>query len=115
MTPETPAPPLTVSAPPPAYERLTSPVVTIAFLAVLLAISFSGAGAQHRLARSGRSSLYMITIGWEWLMTGTLFLAVKKSGHTIRELIGGRWDSVEDFLLDIAIAAGFWIASAAVL
>ena len=116
MTPETPAPPLAATAPaPPAYERLTSPVVTIAFIAVLLAISFSGSGAQHRLARSGRSALYLITIGWEWLMTGTIFLAVKKNGRTIRELIGGRWDSVEDFLLDVAIAAGFWIASAAVL
>jgi membrane protease YdiL (CAAX protease family) len=30
-------------------------------------------------------------------------------------LIGGRWEHFEDFLLDVAIAAGFWICSAAVL
>jgi membrane protease YdiL (CAAX protease family) len=89
--------------------------VTIAFLAVLLAISFSGAGTQHRMTRSGRTSLYLITIGWEWLMTGTIFIAIRRHGRTIRELIGGRWKSVEDFLLDIAIAAMFWIVSAAVL
>lgn len=114
MTPDTPAPPIALAAKP-AYERLTSPVVTIAFLAVLLAISFSGAGAQHRMARSGRSTLYLITIGWEWLMTGVIFLAVKKQGKKIRDVIGGRWASVEDFLLDLAIAAIFWLASAAVL
>lgn len=114
MTPETPAPTLAV-AEPPRFERLTSPAVTFAFLAVLLAISFSGTGAQHRLTRSGRSSLYLITIGWEWLMTGVIFLAVKKNGRRIREVIGGRWASFEDFLLDLAIAAIFWFVSAGVL
>src|SRR5689334_11079034 len=106
MTPETPAPVLTVAVKPPAYERLTSPAVTFAFLAVLLAVSFSGAGAQHRMTRSGRVPLYLITIGWEWLMAGTIFIALRKSGRRIREVIGGRWDSVEDFLLDVAIATG---------
>ena len=115
MTPETPAPALAVADRPPTYERLTSPAVTFAFLAVLLAISFSGAGAQHRIGRSGRVPLYLITIGWEWLMTGTLFIAVRKSGHRIRDLIGGRWESVEDFLLDMGIAAIFWLVSAGVL
>lgn len=115
MTPETPAPTLAAAAKPPAYERLTSPAVTFAFLAVLLAISFSGAGAQHRMARSGRVPLYLITIGWEWLMTGTIFIAVRKHGRRIREVIGGHWDSVEDFLLDLGIAAIFWIVSAGVL
>jgi uncharacterized protein len=115
MTPETPAPTLAAPTEKLPYERLTSPAVTIAFVAVLLAISFSGAGSQNRMARSGRTSLYLITIGWEWLMTGMIFLAVRKNGRKIREVIGGRWASVEDFLLDVAIAAGFWIVSAGVL
>jgi membrane protease YdiL (CAAX protease family) len=33
----------------------------------------------------------------------------------IGELIGGRWESVEDFLLDIAIAIGFWLVALIVL
>ena len=103
-----------VSSKPP-YELLTSPTFTIAFLAILLAVSFTGAGAQHRLGRSGRPALYMITIGWEWLMTGTIFFFLKKNGRKIRDVIGGRWASVEDFLLDLAIAAGFWFVSAMVL
>jgi len=122
MTPETsPETPVPVAAPPaavpekPAYELLTSPAITFAFLAVLLAVSFSGSGAQHRLSRSGRSTLYLITIGWEWLMTGTIFLLVRKNGRKIRDVIGGRWDTVEDFLLDIGIAVGFWIVSSMVL
>lgn len=115
MTPETPAPPIAVAEKKPAYELLTPPVVTIAFLVVLLAISFSGAGAQHRIGRSGRSMLYLITIGWEWLMTGVIFIAVRSNGKRIRDVIGGRWASFEDFLLDVAIAAIFWLASAAVL
>ena len=34
---------------------------------------------------------------------------------TLRELIGGRWQSVEDFLLDIAIAAGVWFGALMVI
>jgi len=115
MTPETPAPSLAIAPEKPQYELLTPPVITIAFLAVLLAISFSGSGAQHRIAGRGRAALYMITIGWEWLMTGTIFIAVKRYGHRIRDVIGGRWETFEDFLLDMGIAAIFWFLSAAVL
>ena len=34
---------------------------------------------------------------------------------TLRELIGGRWKSVEDFLLDIALAAGVWLGALMVI
>ena len=33
----------------------------------------------------------------------------------LSDLIGGRWNTPEDSLLDIATAVGFWIVSAAVL
>jgi len=55
--------------------------------------------------------IYLVTIAYEWLFTAYVWWGVRRSGGTMRELIGGRWKSVEDFLLDVAIATGAWFGA----
>ena len=65
---------------------------------------------------TGHSKLpqYLWTIAWEWVLTGFVYLGVRKRIR-LRDLIGGRWVKPEDVLLDVMIACGFWLAAIAVL
>jgi hypothetical protein len=59
--------------------------------------------------------IYLATIAYEWLFTGYVWWGIRRAGGTLRELIGGRWRSVGDFLLDIVIALGVWIGALLVI
>lgn len=51
---------------------------------------------------------------WEWLLTGFVYLGIRKRSK-LRDLIGGRWATFDAFLLDVIVATGFWLASIVVL
>jgi len=53
-------------------------------------------------------------MAWEWVLAGFVYLGVRKR-MKLRDLIGGRWAKPEDVLLDILIAAGFWLVAITVL
>jgi len=72
----------------------------------------SGHGAH---SGQGHIRIYLGTIIYEWLFTGYVWWGVRRAGGSMRELIGGRWKSVEDFLLDIAIGVGAWIGALLVI
>jgi membrane protease YdiL (CAAX protease family) len=82
-------------------------------LFVLLGASLGGSRGVHPLA-GHKISQYLWTMAWEWLLTGFVYLGVRKR-MKLRDLIGGRWANVEDILIDLVIAAAFWIAAVAVL
>ena len=85
---------------------------------MIIVIAVSGVGARDHaasLVRRGRESTYLITIAWEWLVVLYIAWGVRKRGVTLRDLIGGRWKTPEDFLIDVGIAVGFWVAAALVL
>jgi uncharacterized protein len=103
-------------APAPRPAPLTSPLVTIALVILLVGLSLSGAHSQEPfVARHGRIALYAMSAGFEWVIVLVLWFFLRRSGRTMREVIGGRWSSPEDVLLDVALAAGFWIVSSGVL
>jgi membrane protease YdiL (CAAX protease family) len=85
---------------------------TALLLLVLGVMSVGNARTGHGL-HSGNSHIriYLATIIYEWLFTAYVWWGVRRSGGTLRELIGGRWQRVEDFLLDIAIASAAWIGT----
>src|SRR4051794_28007665 len=89
---------------------------TTLLIVIMLAAS---AGQANRLGAmvqiQGRLLLYATTIGVEWILVGFIWIAVRRRGLKLRDLIGGRWNSPEDGMLDVAIAAGFWIASLLIL
>src|SRR5437868_8104751 len=84
-------------------------------VALLLAVSFGGFQSQHRLVQHGRVMLYALTLVWQYFMVAAVYVGVRRNKVSMRELIGGRWENVEDFLVDVAIAAGYWISAAVVL
>jgi len=51
-----------------------------------------------------RAFEYLFTIGWELVLLLIVWFGIRLRGVTLRELIGGRWKRVEDFLIDVAIA-----------
>lgn len=78
----------------------------------------SFAGAKHQgdfAAQRGHLLFYVLTIATELIVFLLAYLGIRLSRMSLREVIGGRWDRFEDFLLDVAIAVGFWILSYGVL
>ena len=89
---------------------------TVLLVAVLSGFSLLNAKSAH-LAHSGHIQvrIYLATMVYEWLFTAYVWWGLRRAGLSMRELIGGRWNSVEDFLLDIAIAVGTWMGALTVI
>src|SRR5438270_9807806 len=98
------------AGPPLASERkLLAPVWhTIVLIFILLAVSYFSARSLPKTGAFPREHTweYIFTIGWQIVLFVIVWLGVRSRGITIKELIGGRWESVEDFLIDIGIAFG---------
>src|SRR5260370_3734899 len=62
-----------------------------------------------------RAAMYVRTVLWEWSIVAYIAWGAKRHGSSLRELIGGKWDNLKDFLKDVAIAAGFWLIALVVL
>ena len=115
--------------PPPTTDVIEQPTTTASTLravapvwhtAIFLVIVFSAAAFSaerhgERLVRHGHVFTYLFTMGWEWLLVGFVLWGARKNGVTLKELVGGKWKSPEDGLIDVAIAVGFWIVAAMVL
>jgi membrane protease YdiL (CAAX protease family) len=100
----------TVGAPEPAWQKLAPTWHTALLIALLLATSISGAYSSHAAQKHGNLVVqYCVQIAWEWLIFGFVVWGVRRNGITVRNLIGGRWEHFEDFLLDVAIGIGGWI------
>ena len=112
MLHDSPTPPFLA---PPARRPLLAPAWHTAILIVVLLIaSVSGSRGYHPLAEHSKLPQYAWGMIWEWLLTGFAWLGLRKR-ISLRQLIGGRWDSLEAFLLDVIIAGSFWIVAAFVL
>lgn len=117
-----PPPPVSPSpfaqpASPPAALQLIAPVWhTIVVVGIILLVSYSGsARLAHAVQNRGRALLYLETIVWQLLLFGLVWFGLHLKKTRLRDIIGGQWNTGEDALLDVAIAFGFWIASAFVL
>jgi uncharacterized protein len=107
--------PETLLLTPPGQRQLLAPLWhTAAIVFILLGSSLGGARSVHPLAAHSRLPQYLWTMSWEWLLAGFVVVGVRRR-VSLRELIGGRWESIEAVLRDVLIAAGFWVAAIAVL
>lgn len=89
---------------------------TVLFLVIVFV--FAAFSAFQHAGGAGRGNhlfTYLFTIAWEWLLVAFVLWGTRKYGVTLRQLVGGRWNSPEDALIDVAVAVGFWIVSALVL
>ncbi len=89
---------------------------TTSLVLFLLTFSALGAGGHPGLDHASRMKLYISTVILEWLMLLFIVWGLRrKKQTTLGNLVGGRWNTPEDFLLDVAVAVGFWIVAGLVL
>ena len=99
-------------------RKLVAPLWhTMGLLLLLLGITFGGfrmqswspAGSDSG-KHAGNVTLYLSVTVSEWALFYYVWLGGLRRGATrLRDLIGGRWRNTKDVLLDIAVAAGFWV------
>jgi hypothetical protein len=106
----------------PSGRKLLAPIWhTVLVVAIMLGNSYFTASymTAHRksgVADSGpRAANYLFTIGFELFLLVLVAAGLWLKKRRLRDLIGGKWNSPEDFLIDLGIAVGFWIVSAAIL
>ncbi len=87
---------------------------TTILVIVLLTVSINGTRASQPVVGEHKLAQYIWTMGLEWMLVGYIWLGVRKRLR-MRDLIGGRWATLEDFFLDIVYAAVFWVAAMVVL
>ena len=118
----TPEAPSTLSDPivepsAPAKPALIAPLWHTALVtALILGNSFLGSSKVAAVHGSGsRILLYGGTFVTQFVLILLIWFGIRLRGVRMRDLIGGRWKTVEAFLLDVALAIGFWITSLLVL
>jgi membrane protease YdiL (CAAX protease family) len=118
----TPEVPSTISEPlvapaPPAKSALIAPLWhTLLISALILGNSFLGSSKVGAVKGSGaRILLYGGTFVTQLIVILLIWFGIRLRGVRMRDLIGGRWKTVESFLLDAALAFGFWLTSSLVL
>ena len=104
----------TQAAPAERDNRPIAPIWhTAALIGLLLLFSLSGSHSQAQIVqRHGRMLLYISTMVLEWALVGFIWLGIRTRHVKLRELIGGRWSTPEDALMDVAVAIGFWMVAA---
>ena len=114
----TPEVPSTVSEPivtpsAPAKLALIAPLWhTFLIVALILANSFLGSSKVNAVHGStSRLLLYGGTFITQLVLILIIWFGIRLCGVRMRDLIGGRWKTVEQFLLDVGLAIGFWITS----
>lgn len=89
---------------------------TAVLVVAILLMSAGGSNRQHLVTSSrARVLQYVLTLTWEWLLFAFCLWGARQSGTGLRELVGGRWREIEDVLIDLLTAAGFWVAAMIVL
>jgi len=89
---------------------------TALLVALFLGLALSGAFFQ-RQARSEPGGLqqhphlvplYLSLIAMEWGLVFYVWKGLRRTGTKLSELIGGKWASVKDVLVDASLALGLW-------
>jgi hypothetical protein len=109
---------LAIEQSPRARPRLVAPIWhTVALVALFLLLALGGANLQqHAAARSADlpraqspAVLYLSLIAMEWGLVYYVWKAgLRRTGTSLRELIGGRWRSARAVGIDALLALAAW-------
>ena len=119
--PIVPTPPDAAPMATPEKKLLAPAWHTVVIVVILLSNSYltarfmSAQRAAHAASTGPRIADYLLTIGLELFLLFLVWVGLRMKKNTLRELIGGKWNSPEDFLIDVAIALGFWIVAVLIL
>jgi membrane protease YdiL (CAAX protease family) len=97
-----------------ALRPLAGPVHTLgllAFLAVHAYLSYTQAGQMRAAAVHNHLPMYLQTMAIEWLTFGYVVYGARSHGVSLKELLGPRWSSGKQTLIDFGIAASFLVGS----
>ncbi len=113
---ENPTPTAPAPGGPSAPQRIAPLWHTATLVIVIVIFSAFGSDRQHLVTTSrARILQYLLTLAWEWVLFAFCVWGVHKSGTSLRQLVGGRWGEIEDVLIDVLTAAGFWVVAMVVL
>ncbi len=102
-----------VAPPMPEKPALIAPLWhTLLVTALILGNSLLGSskvGAVH--GQGSRLLLYGGTFVTQLVLILLVWFGIRLRGVRMRDLIGGKWATVEAFLLDVGIAVGFWFVA----
>ena len=97
----------------PPQPSLIAPIWHTAIIVILILcnslLGSSKLGAVN--SQSSRLFLYAGTFITQLVFILIIWFGIHSRGIRMRDLIGGRWKTVESFLLDVALAIGFWIVA----
>lgn len=113
-----PTPVQASEAAPKRLEHVASSLHTIGLLLIISAVAYLGYRSVHQMRAAHRINhlfIYSAAIVWEWAAVGYIAWGLRRSGNSLRSLIGGSWKSLSNFLTDFGVAFGFWIAALIVL
>ena len=90
---------------------------TARLVALFLALTAVGLFFQRQAVRSGAPAahpdvvpLYLSLLAAEWGLFLYVWRGARRTGTTLKELIGGRWAGPKDLLVDLGLALGAWAA-----
>jgi membrane protease YdiL (CAAX protease family) len=99
-------------------KQLLAPIWhTVLIVVVVLGNSFLSALLSSRAMNLASGTVtekmrilqYLATIALEFVLLGFVWIGLRLKQTKFRDLVGGRWESPEAFLLDVAIAFVFWM------
>ncbi len=112
-TPDAPIPTSieAVSQPTPVQQSRIAPLWhTLLIVTLILGNSLLGSSKLGAVSSQGsRLLLYAGTFITQLVLIVIIWFGIRSRSVRLRDLIGGRWKTVEGFLLDVAIAIVFWV------
>jgi membrane protease YdiL (CAAX protease family) len=96
----------------PVASYIHTAVVVIIMVAVSILSAKTMASRQQAQNSNGPFAQYISTMIWLWLLAALSYIGMRANKVKLRDVIGGRWKSFDDLLIDLAIAGGFWLSSA---
>lgn len=88
---------------------------TLILVIIFLVIGLAGGSARQsgdveHPSASTILPLYVGVLASEWVLVWVVWRGIRGSGTRVRDLVGGRWRTVRDVVLDVVLAAGAWVA-----
>ncbi len=116
MQPTTTTEPPVAEATPPEKRGIAPVWHTLVFIAIFAGLSVGGRVRAEEVTLKGQAHwpLYVETIVMQWVLILYVCWGLWLRKRKLRDVIGGRWDTAGAFFLDLAIAAGFFVANVVV-
>lgn len=111
MEPTTSAEAPVLPATPPQTRGVAPAWHTALFIVMFAALSLGGTKRTAAAGDHAHWPLYLETMVMQWLLVGFIVWGLALRGRKLRDLVGGRWNSAEAVLTDVAVAIGFFFAN----